>query len=219
RLRRARAADDEVCEVPLVRLPRSGRDILPSVNHEVGARLPRRGFPELHDVGRDDLGGPGRLRELDVQQAGDTAPEDEQSGPRPEAREPLTSNHAGERLDEGSLVIRKFAREKKHAVLHIDRRHTNVFREAARIEVRRSQSTSRRAWCGAYFCGFAPLTRSSASFGVARSCTTARMPRIMPTGFVDCQMLRPMSTPFAPSWIASYASSSASSSVSSFGPP
>src|SRR5437667_12655022 len=64
RLRRARAADDEVCEVPLVRLPRSGRVILPSVNHEVGARLPRRGFPDLHDGGLDVRGGPGWLRAL-----------------------------------------------------------------------------------------------------------------------------------------------------------
>src|SRR6266581_7123331 len=67
--------------------------------------------------------------------------------------------------------------------------------------------------------GFTALEDVEASFGVARSWTTARTPRIIPTGLEDCQMLRPMSTPAAPACTELYASSSASSSVSSFGPP
>src|SRR2546428_539524 len=98
-----------------------------------------RGLPELHDVRRDDLRGAGRFRELDVQQSGDTAPEDEQGASRPEAREPLPADDTGEGLDEGALVIRDFPRERKHPVLDVDRGHADVLGEAARIEAGRPQ--------------------------------------------------------------------------------
>ena len=53
---------------------------------------------------------------------------------------------------------------------------------------------------------------------MASPCTTARTAWIMATGFADWKMLRPMSTPLAPSRTAFAASSSASFS-GSFLPP
>src|SRR3989449_1097755 len=139
RLRSARACDDEVREVPFVRLLHVRWTVFSPVDDDVGPRLPRGGFPNLHNVRRDHLRRAGRLRELDVQESGDTAPEDDYRASRTEAREPLTTNHTGERLDKRGLVIRNFPREREYAMLHVSRGHPDELRKSTGIEVRRTQ--------------------------------------------------------------------------------
>src|SRR5207249_3472479 len=212
-----RARDHVVRRKAVVRFPDLRGNVLATVNDRIGSRLPGRGLAVFDDVRRDHLCSAGRLREFHVEETRDAAADDDDRMTRTQTRQALPADDTGERLDEDAFVVRDRLRQREHPMRHVDGRNPHELREASWIEVRRrSRGTSRRAWC-AYFFGFAPFTRSSASFGVARSCTMARIPRIMPTGFEDCQMFRPMSTPRAPSWIDSYASSRASSSVSSLG--
>src|SRR2546426_643060 len=84
---------DEVREVPFVRLLHAPGNILSTVDDDVGARLPRCGLPKIHNVGRDYLRSPGRLREFDVKQSGDAAAEYEHRASRTETREPLPADH------------------------------------------------------------------------------------------------------------------------------
>src|SRR6266705_4896353 len=139
RLRSARACDDEVREVPFVRLLHARGNIPSTVDDDVGAGFPRGDLPKIHNVGRDYLRSPGRLREFDVQQSGDAAAEYEDRASRTETREPLPADHAGERLHERGLVIRDFPREWEDAMLHVDRGHAYELRKPTRIEVRRAQ--------------------------------------------------------------------------------
>src|SRR6266581_8334986 len=139
RLRSARACDDEVREVPFVRLLHARGNILSTVDDDVGAGFPRGDLPKIHNVGRDYLRSPGSLREFDVQQSGDAAAEYEDRASRTETREPLTPDHAGERLHERGLVIRDFPREWEDAMLHVDRGHADELGKPTRIEVRRTQ--------------------------------------------------------------------------------
>src|SRR6266581_2065451 len=125
------------------------RDLFPPEgverNVDLCGRLDRReeyDRPAAVDRGealRDHLRSAGSLREFDVQQSGDAAAEYEDRASRTETREPLTPDHAGERLHERGLVIRAFPREWGDAMLHVDRGHADELGKPTRIEVRRTQ--------------------------------------------------------------------------------
>ena len=103
----------------------------------VRTEAPRRPQTGFVDVGGQDLAGVARPRQLDVQDAGDPAAQHDHVVSRSKTGGALASNHAGQRLDERTLLEAHRLGKREGPALDVDRRQAHELREASRLEAGR----------------------------------------------------------------------------------